>query len=411
MLQKFHDNPYETTRPETEKVKSDLEALYDKKVEGIIIRSRARWHEHGEKNSKYFLNLEKRNNIKNHIRKLFGSGAISTDPFEILNTERRFYEKLYSKQNTNVNSEEANSFLNNPNLLRLTEELSESCEGEITLKECQTILTSFKTGKTPGNDGIPVEFYRVFWPLLGKFMVESFNEAYNRKEMSHSQKQAVITLIEKKGKDRNYLENWRPISLINEDAKIVSKVIATRVTNVLPEIIHCNQTGYVKGRFIGEAATSIMDVMDYTKKQNIPRILLFIDFEKAFDSIDWEFMIKCLDVFGFGPSLKGWIETFYKNISSCVINNGMCTSHFEIQRGVRQGDPMSPYLFIIVAEVLSTSIRTTSIQGIKKEKEEFKFVEYADDLTVFVPDIVNAQRMFNLLDQSKTCSGLQVNYN
>ena len=177
----------ETTRLETEKVKSDLQALYDKKVEGIIIRSRARWHELGEKNSKYFLNLAKRNNIKKRIRKLFVSGAISTDPFEILNTERRFYEKLYSKQNTNVNSEEANSFLNNPNLLRLTEELSESCEGEITLKECETILTSFKTGKTPGNDGIPVEFYRVFWPLLGKFMVESFNEAYNRKEMSHSQ--------------------------------------------------------------------------------------------------------------------------------------------------------------------------------------------------------------------------------
>ena len=311
MLKIFQDNPCETTRLEAEGVKSELEALYDKKVEGIIIRSRARWHKHGEKNSKYFLNLEKRNNIKKHIWKLFVSGAISTDPFEILNTERRFYEKLYSKQNTNVNSEEANSFLNNPNLLRLSEELSESCEGEITLKECETILTSFKTGKTPGNDGIPVEFYRVFWPLLGKFMVDSFNEAYNKKEMSHSQKQAVITLIEKKGKDRNYLENWRPISLINVDAKIASKVIATRVIKVLPDIIHCNQTGYVKGRFIGEAARSIIDVMDYTKKQNIPGILLFIDFEKAFDSIDWEFMVKCLDVFGFGPSLKGWIETCY----------------------------------------------------------------------------------------------------
>ena len=222
-------------------------------------------------------------------------------------------------------------------------------------------------------------------------MVDSFNEAYNTKEMSHSQKQAVITLIEKKGK-----ENWRPISLINADAKIASKVIATRVIQVLPGIIHGNQTGYVKGRFIGEAARSIMDVMDYTKKQNIPGILLFIDFEKAFDSIDWEFMVKCLDVFGFGPSLKGWIETFYKNISSCVINNGICTSQFEIQRGVRQGDPMSPYLFIIVAEVLATAIRTTNIQGIKIGKEEFKFVQYADDLTVFVPDIENVQRIFNL---------------
>ena len=155
-----------------------------KKVERIIIRSRARWHEHGEKNSKYFLNLEKRNNIKKHIRKLFVSGAISTDPFEILNTERRFYEKLYSKQNTNVNSEEANSFLNNPNLLRLSEDLSESCEGEITLKECETILNSFKMSKTPGNDGIPAEFYRVLWPLLGKFMVDPFNEAKRNVSLS-----------------------------------------------------------------------------------------------------------------------------------------------------------------------------------------------------------------------------------
>ena len=230
MLKVFQDNPCETTRLETEKVKSELEALYDKKSGGNYRGSRARWHEHVEKNSKYFLNLEKRNNIKKHIRKLLVSGAISTDPFEILNTERRFYEKLYSKQNTNVSSEEANSFLNNPNLLRLSEELSESCEGEITLKECETVLNSFKTGKTPGNDGIPVEFYRVFVPLLGKFMVDSFNGAYNKKEMSHSPKQAVITLIEKKGKDRDYLENWRPISLINVDAKIASKVIATRVS-------------------------------------------------------------------------------------------------------------------------------------------------------------------------------------
>ncbi|KAL9976148.1 hypothetical protein ACROYT_G013405 [Oculina patagonica] len=270
MLRKFQENPCETTRLETEKLKSELEALYDEKVEGIIIRSRAMWHEHGEKNTKYFLNLEKRNNIKKHIRKLFVSGSISTDPFEILNAEKCFYRKLYSKQKVNLNGDEANFFFQNPNLKRLSEELSTNCEGEITLQECENILGSFHTGKTPGNDGIPIEFYKAFWPLLGKFMVDSFNEAFYKKEMSHSQKQAVITLIEKKGKERNYLENWRPISLTNVDAKIASKVIAARVIKVLPEIIHCNQTGYVKGRFIGEAARSIIDIMDCTKKQNIP---------------------------------------------------------------------------------------------------------------------------------------------
>ena len=115
-------------------------------------------------------------------------------------------------------------------------------------------------------------------------MVDSFNEA--------SQKQAIITIIEKKGKDRSYLENWRPISLINVDAKIASKVIAARIIKVIPEIIHSNQTGYVKGRFIGEAARLIIDIIDYTKSQSIPGFLLFIDFEKAFDSLDWDFMLK-----------------------------------------------------------------------------------------------------------------------
>lgn len=153
----------------------------------------------------------------------------------------------------------------------------------------------------------------------------SFNVAFDNKEMAPSQKQALITLTEKKEKDRNYLKNWRPISLINVDAKIASKVIAARIIKVLPEIIHTNQTGYVKDRFIGEAARSVIDVMEYTKQQNIPGVLLFIDFEKAFDSIDWTFMLKCLDAFGFEPTLIRWVETFYNGITSCVLNNGIRT--------------------------------------------------------------------------------------
>ena len=107
------------------------------------------------------------------------------------------------------------------------------------------------------------------------------------------------------------------------------------------------QIGYVSGRYIGEAARSILNVMEYTKTVNIPVILLFIDFEKAFDSLEWNFMFKCLEAFGFGHSLIRWVETFYSNISSCIINNGTFSANFELGRGVRQGDPLSPYLFAV----------------------------------------------------------------
>ena len=122
-----------------------------------------------------------------------------------MNAEKRFYSKLYSRQRVNLISERAESFfLENPNILKLSDELSSRYEGKITFQEYESILGAFQLGKTPGNDGIPIEFYKIFWPLIGKFLIASFNEAFDNKEMSPSQKQALITLIEKKGKDRNY---------------------------------------------------------------------------------------------------------------------------------------------------------------------------------------------------------------
>ena len=157
------------------------------------------------------------------------------------------------------------------------------------------------------------------------------NECFEKGEMSSSQKQAIITLIEKKGKDRSFLENWRPISLVNVDTKIMTKAIASRIKNVLPDIIHPNQTGYVKDRFIGETIRSIYDVMDLTGKENIPGLMLFIDFQKAFDSVEWDFLFKCLEAFNFGPDFLHCVKVFYKNIHSCILNNGMTSSFFTLE--------------------------------------------------------------------------------
>lgn len=129
-----------------------------------------------------------------------------------------------------------------------------------------------------------------------------------------------------------FLENWRPISLINVDSKIVSGVIANRI-NVLPGIIHSNQSGFMKGRFIGETARSLLNIIAHTEALKLPGVLLFIDFEKAFDSIEHNFLYKALERFDFGPSFIRWIQTFCNNLSSCFLNNGFSLLLFNLKGG------------------------------------------------------------------------------
>ena len=150
------------------------------------------------------------------------------------------------------------------------------------------------------------------------------------------------------------------------DYKIATKTIATRLEKVLPHIIHTSQSGYIKGRFIGESIRQITDIMEFTKSMQIPGIAIFLDFEKAFDSVEWDYIQKCLSSFNFGLQLRACVGVFYKNISSCVLNNGHASKHFFLQRGVRQGCPLSGMLFVIAIELVAQSIRHSDIiKGIK----------------------------------------------
>ena len=150
--------------------------------------------------------------------------------------------------------------------------------------------------------------------------------------------------------------------------------------------------------------------MELTAKQDIPGLLIFIDFRKAFDSLELNFLQKCLESFNFGPNFIRWVMTFYKNIQSCVINNGITSNYFTIKRGVRQGDPISPYLFVVAVETLAIAIRQNSmIKGITIDKKETKLLQYADDTTAVLSDINSAQTLFRLLDNFKKLSGLEVN--
>ena len=164
-------------------------------------------------------------------------------------------------------------------------------------------------------------------------------------ELSISQRQAIIKLLEKRDKDKRFIENWRPISLLNVDTKIISKSLASRFCSVLPTIVSADQTVYVKGRYIGESIRLICDILDSSMKYNIPGYILTVDLEKAFDSIDHVFLIAVLKKFGFGENFIAWISILLNKNESCVSNGGHTTQYFKLNRGARQGDPL-PRIFL-----------------------------------------------------------------
>ena len=296
------------------------------------------------------------------------------------------------------------------NVTALSEEEKETCEGLVNEEECTNALKDFSNNKTPGTDGLLAKFYRFFWPDICFDLQASFNYAFQHGTLSISQKRGIISLIPKKNKDKTILENLRPISLLNVDYKILTKVIAKRIEKVLPTLINPDQTGYVKGRYIGENVRLIYDLLQYTDKLNKKGIAIFLDFKKAFDSIEWNYLLETLRLFNFGLDIQNWIKLFYNNVTSCVLNNGHASTFFSLQRGVRQGCPLSGVLFVLGIELLYRSIRSDpTIKGIQVNKHELKISQYSDDTTVFVRDLDSVTSLLKLLNEFNECSGLEIN--
>ena len=274
-------------------VKQELEECYDKMVERAIIRSRVQWYEHGEKSSKYFFSLEQKNKIKSSVRTILSKDGSSniTDPNEILMEIKNFFREKSCKKYNN-SEENCFKFIQNVPVLKLSTEASTLCSKNISLAEVKSILNTMSRNKAPGNDGLPVEFYLVFFDLLGPLLTDCINQNYEEGNLTNSQRQAVVSLFEKPSKDNRLLKNWRPISLINVDAKVISKILATRLQHVLPNIVHQNQYAFVKNRTIEKALRLISDILDYTARENIPGIMFAADYAAAFDSLDHNFILS-----------------------------------------------------------------------------------------------------------------------
>ena len=334
---------------ERQRLKDQLDTIFAKKSFAAFVRSRAKWIEDGEKSSSYFLNLEKRHQIHNSIDMLTDEqGNTHTHDGNILKHCENYYANLYkSREPKQQNIDQYLDKLSD--LPVLTKDSQKVCEGMITVAECQNAIKFMKNNKSPGLDGLTIEFYKTFWADISDMLIDSFNESLNKGYLSYSENVSIISLIFKKG-DPKLLKNYRPISLTNIDYRILAFTLAQRLQNIIGTVVSKNQTGYIKGRFIGTNVRAILDICDYIESTNSPGILLQLDFEKAFDSVEWTFLLLVLKKYNFGEYFIKWIKVLYGRPKICIKNNGYLSNYIGMGRGIRQGCPVSALLFILIIE-------------------------------------------------------------
>ena len=274
-----------------------------------------------------------------------------TDRNKIQN-EIIFYESLFKKGDS-IPPSQINDFLDKVQLPKLDIIEINECDNELSEKELYIPLMNMKKNSSE-QDELTKEFFVTFWFDIKDVFLNSCRAAKLKKELSTSQRQGIIKLVEKKDKDKILINDWQSVSLLNVDYKILSKALASRLKKVLPNLISRQQTAYVKNRFIGESGVLITDTTEITNILNKERFFSNNGYRKIPRFIRSYFCHFCIEKFYFGNNLVSWIKTLISKQESCVINGGQ---YFHVERGARQGDPISAYIFILALGVLSFFVR------------------------------------------------------
>ena len=392
------------------KLKHEIQAYNKVKTQGAMLRCKARWEEMAEKPTKYFLNLEKaRYNKKTILRIEDEDGKIVNEEKEIQAELTKFYSNLYNESDSETQDSE--QYLTKCNLPSITDEQKAKLDENITMQELGIAVKELKNCKTPGVDGIPVDFYKFFWSKLKNFFLELIHEIMQAGRFHLTARRGIITLLEKIGRSLLKINNWHPITLLCTDFKIMDKIIARRLQTTLSVLIHRDQTGFQKGRQLGENVMKLLSIIEHCERHEISAVVLSVDFYKAFDMITWTAIQNVLTKYNFGPGIRSMIQLINKEILCTVMNNGKWGEWFQIKRGCRQGSPSSAIIYILVAETLGCKIRNNkNIKGIKVQGEEYKLGQYADDLWNILDSADSLDTLLEDPEKFQNFSGQRVNY-
>ena len=337
-------------------LKNKISEIKSNILEGVKIRSRVEEQLKGETISTFLIKKQAQIKKKQYITEIKSEADIINNLNEgvTLNNKDiielyiyKYYEKLYDEEP--FDEVEQNAFLNLINN-KLNENDKETLGKDLTEFEIFTAIKNLNVNKAPGIDGISIEFYQKYWDIIKNELVIIIKNIVEGTLLVDNQRKAIITLLPKGG-DLKLLKSWRPISLICSDVKIVTKILANRIKPFLNKIISVNQY-CVNGKTISNCNNNIRDIMYYYGENQNTGAVINLDWEKAFDRVNWLFLINILKRMGFPNYIVRWVLTIHQNIQSVCMVNGNMTMPFNIKRGIRQGCPMSMIFYVIFQEPL-----------------------------------------------------------
>ncbi len=336
-----------------------------------------------------------------------------------------FYETLYKKKMDAILSIE--DFLGNEianvewvNDRKLTDEERETLEGPVTLLELKDALDNSNFDSTSGWDGVSFKVIRKFWNSLKHPMIMMVNETFDNGELMESFKLGVIKIIPKKG-DAGKIEDWRPITLLCCGYKIISGVVAKRLEKYLTKIIGRAQKGFMKQKNIHTCTANIITCIAQANANNEGMGVMCVDFKKAFDSVEHVTIRRVLEFFNYGGVMVNMVMTLLHGRMASIITGTGFSGRFGIGRGTPQGDRSSPYIFIIVMEILLMKIRLMEGRGVECCDFIMRAIEgidietitaeaYADDLTIlFKMSEINVREILTMLERFFRTTGLEIN--
>lgn len=292
--------------------------------------------------------------------------------------------------------------------------MNSNLSAPFTREEIRAALFGMNVQSSPGPDGFGPSFYRTFWSVVETDVLELFSSFYNGELDLDGLNRAFLVLLPKKEGART-ADAYRPISLKNCPMKLFTRSLTNRLQTQIPNLVTADQTGFLKGQCISENSVYAAELLSCCHKRKVPTVVLKLDFRKAFDSVNWSSLDAILAARGFDHSWRGWVSSILSTGKTSILLNGVPGNWITCHNGLWQGDPLSPYLFIIVANVLQRMVRRASDLGLLVHPLDPSLpcpvLQYADDTLILLKgDLAAIQHLKSILDAFSAATGLHINF-